>query len=77
MLQEVTVNKKTYFAAKLLPTVGVILATVRVGGKVSIFSEIFFSVENRKKYFFSAEKTEKPKKSLKPKKPKIFRGNPK
>ena len=42
--------------------------------KVSIFSEIFFSVENRKKYFFSAEKTEKPKKSQKPK---ILCGNPK
>ena len=42
-----------------------------------IFSDFIFSVENRKKYFFSAEKTEKPKKSLKPKKPKILRGNPK
>ena len=47
------------------------------GPKVSIFSEFFFSVENRKKYLFSAEKTEKPKKSQKPKKPKILRGNPK
>ena len=35
-----------------------------------IFSDFIFSVENRKKYFFSAEKTEKPKKSQKPKKPK-------
>ena len=44
--------------------------TTRLPSRVCIFSDFIFSVENRKKYFFSAEKTEKPKKSQKPKKPK-------
>ena len=47
-----------------------ILLTLHQGSRVCIFSDFIFSVENRKKYFFSAEKTEKPKKSQKPKKPK-------